>query len=299
MTSGTFYLKPLGPYDFDLTFDWYRKSRFEQIDGCQSESFIRIIEHDDVPVLIEIPYESNSGKYRIGINWYSPRPLGDTAGLRKRLIFMLRLDFDIDDFYARAGDRAMRRLFDNFRGFRPVMMPSVFETAAWAIIGQQVNSAFAFTIKSRLVELVGRWMKINGRSYLLFPRPSDIVKIEPAVLRSAQLSGRKIEYLQDFCAMITNNQFVIDDLITTPYDIARERLLAVRGIGEWTANYILMRGAGHQDAFPFGDAGIKAAIGNNYGFDPSREMDRMIELADTWRPYRSLAAFYLWKSLGG
>jgi DNA-3-methyladenine glycosylase II len=74
-------------------------------------------------------------------------------------------------------------------------------------------------------------------------------------------------------------------------------MTAIRGIGPWTANYVLLRGAGHRDAFPIGDSGINRAVRALYGLERKPDVDYLTALGERWRPFRSLASFYLWRSL--
>jgi DNA-3-methyladenine glycosylase II len=210
---------------------------------------------------------------------------------------MFFLDFDLDKFYNHSPDRVMSSLIRQFPGFRPILTPDIFEAAAWAIIGQQVNLQFAYLLKSRLVEYIGRSIVIEGEKYYLFPSVSEVAGMEYKTLRAMQFSGRKAEYLLDFSRMVAGGELDLDRLAETDYEAALNRLLAVRGLGPWSANYILMRGAGHEDAFPIGDSGINQAVKNLYKLKNKPGSEYLLELSQRWRPFRSLATFYLWKSL--
>lgn len=294
---GTFRLTPVGPYNFDLSYSFYRRSKFEMVDRFADRMFIRPITIDQTPVLIKIRNGSGDPVKSLKIKWETTAPDLDTACLRRHMVRMFYLDFDLEKFYGLPLDRVMRRLIRSFTGFRPILTPNVFEAAAWAIIGQQVNLQFAYRLKSRLVKYVNRTFVIDRERYFLFPTAEEIARIDYDTLRTMQFSGRKAEYLLDLAFKVASRELDLEGLAETDYETALGKLLSIRGLGPWSANYILMRGAGHRDAFPVGDSGINQAVKRLYGLGRKPETGRLLDLGEGWRPYRSLATFYLWKSL--
>jgi DNA-3-methyladenine glycosylase II len=296
-SKGVIRIKPVGPYEFNLSFSFYRRSKFEMVDRFSDRMFRRPLDCNGQPVLISIPVHEGLID-PLTVTWQSPESDIDTRLLRRILTKMFYLDFDLSAFYQKKHDKVMRSLINRFPGFRPILTPNLFEAAAWAIIGQQVNLQFAYRIKSRLVEYVGRTFEIDGEAYHLFPRPHEVAEISHERLMSMQFSGRKAEYLHDLAVMIADGQLNLESLQKKDFSEAEAELLNLRGIGPWSANYILLRGAGHRDAFPIGDSGINRAVMTLYGLSEKPDTSYLLDLAERWRPYRSLATFYLWKSLG-
>ena len=296
-SRGTFHLRPVGVYSFDLSSSFYRRSKFESIDRYADHYFARPVISDGHPVLIKIRYGPGGLTDPLTVEWQSPHELKNTVSLRRKLIRMFYLDFEIEKFYRHRLDGVMKRLTRSFPGFRPILTPDTYEAAAWAIIGQQVNLQFAYQLKSRLVAYVNRTFELDGEHYHLFPSPADVANIDYDTLRSMKFSGRKAEYLIDFTRMVVSGDLDLEGLADIDYEAGLEKLLSIRGIGPWSANYILMRGAGHRDAFPIGDSGINHAVRKLYRLDKRPDMEYLLELGERWRPYRSLATFYLWKSL--
>ena len=296
-SQGKFILRSAGPYSQALTFDFYRRSRFELADRFPHRAFARTVLYNDIPALITIPEKKPGLDHTVAIEWQSPEAITDRAGWRRFLERMFYFDFDLRRFYQSVSDPVMKKLTKRYVGFRPVLTPTVFEAATWAIIGQQVNLHFAHRLKSRLVEKANRFFDLNGERYYLFPTAADIARISLRTLCAMQLSRRKAEYLHDLSRMVADGSLDLEGLASLDYDVAIERLLAIRGIGPWSANYILMRGAGHKDAFAFGDSGVNNAVKALYRLERNPDMDFLISISDRWRPYRSLACYYLWKSL--
>lgn len=295
--QGSFVLDAVGPYDFGLSFSFYRRSKFESIDRFGDNCFVRPLLLGDIPVVVSIEACPGARSKKVMVRWRSPKRIGDPDGLALLVRRMLCLDVDLRAFYRHDLDPVMKKLTRTYPGFRPILTPNIFEAAAWAIIGQQVTLHFAYMLKGRLVEKVNRSFKIDGESFRLFPSAEDIAGLDHDTLRGMQLSTRKAEYLLGFSRSVAAGEFDLGGLRSLDYDTAVGKLLAVRGIGPWSANYILMRGAGHMDAYPIGDSGINRAVKELYRLKKKPDVKRLNTIGDNWRPYRSLACFYLWKSL--
>ena len=295
--SGKFILRAKGPYSFEHSSAFYRRSKFELIDRHDKNYFTRALEFENQPILIRIQNNNDQITDRLTINWSSSNNLENKDRFREHLLKMFYLDFDIDLFYNHHLDPKMKKQVRRFTGFRPILTSTIYETVAWSIIGQQVNLQFAYKIVSRLIKKVNRTFNLNGQTYYLFPRPEDIIRLNPKTLLSMQFSQRKVEYLLGFTKQICDGRFDLEALKYLDYDASLDKLLAIRGIGPWSANYILLRGAGCRDAFPVGDSGINRAVKTIYGLGPRPSVDDLLELGERWRPYRSLATYYLWKSL--
>jgi len=293
----TFRLSPTGPYDFDLSLAFYHRSRFECLNIQDKARFGRPLLLDGIPVVIMVTPENRSGSIALRVDYTSEDGTVDLKKLKRLVSRMMYTDGDVDGFYRHRHDRVMRGLIKRFRGFRPILTATVFEAGAWAIIGQQVTLHFAHMLKTRLKEAVGRAVTIDGEKHFLFPTADDIAALDYDTLRSMQLSGRKAEYLLDFSSMVAGGELDLENMGTLDYETAYEKLISIRGLGPWTANYILLRGTGHADAFPIGDSGINRAVRTLYGLHRKPDTDYLMQLGEKWRPYRSLASFYLWKSL--
>jgi DNA-3-methyladenine glycosylase II len=295
--QGTIRLRPNGPYDFGLSLAFYHRSRFECLNPTDTATFRRPLLLDGAPVVISAAADGPPASAKLRIGWRSDNGPVDRKNLRRLLTKMFYTEQDIGGFYHHRHDAVMRGLIRRFRGFRPILTASVFEAAAWAIIGQQVTLHFAFMLKTRLKKLVDRAVVIDGEKRYLFPTAKDIAPLDHRTLRSMQLSSRKAEYLLGFSRMVAGGELDLENMGSLDYETAYQNLISIRGMGPWTANYILLRGTGHPDAFPIGDSGINRAVRTLYGLKKKPDTDFLIELGERWRPFRSLASFYLWKSL--
>jgi DNA-3-methyladenine glycosylase II len=156
-----------------------------------------------------------------------------------------------------------------------------------AIVGQQLSTKAARTIYLRVLDIFG------GRP----PSPEQLLEAEEEELRGAGLSGRKVEYLRDLAAHVISGELELDRLDELSDEEAIEEIVAVRGLGQWTAEMFLLFHLERPDVISGGDLGIRKAIQVEYGLDEMPTPQEVVERSEAWRPHRSLASLYLWESL--
>lgn len=157
-----------------------------------------------------------------------------------------------------------------------------------SITGQQLSVKAAHTIYLRVCDLYG------GRT----PTPAELIDTDPEQLRAAGLSYSKAGYLADLAQRVQSGELDLERLDELDDRETAEMLVAVKGIGQWTADVFMMFHLGRPDVLPVGDLGIRKAAEVNYGLRKLPTPDRLKRLARPWRPYRTLACVYLWESLG-
>src|SRR5690625_5765369 len=152
------------------------------------------------------------------------------------------LDRDIIPFYEMAeNDPILQNLVKKYKGYRVIGIPDLFEALTWAIIGQQINLTFAYRLKKRLVEQFGKKLKWDGKSYWLFPNPDQIATINISDLTNLQFTRRKAEYIIDIAKMMYRNELSKNSLRHKDYESLKKELMTIRGVGSWTADYVIMR----------------------------------------------------------
>jgi len=287
------------PFDMKLSLRFATACRFESEDDCREGRFHRLVDVNGTPVLLTITTNGNIEKPTASIRWVLPEGgrVGRTEVLRLAR-HIISADLDLKPFYNKvSGKNKLAPVIRKFRGLKPILTPSVYESAAWAIMGQQVNLSFAYTLKKRIADKYGRIINLDGRAYQLFPGPEAIAGARIAQLRAMQFSQRKAEYLIDLSKAVAGDMLKLEELGRNGYNEALECLLSVRGIGIWSANYILMRGAGHLDCLPLGDSGLHRAVRNLYNLKSAPDNEKVQEQAESSAPFRSLYTLYLWYSL--
>jgi 3-methyladenine DNA glycosylase/8-oxoguanine DNA glycosylase len=214
---------------------------------------------------------------------------------------VLGLDQPLAAFYRHVGKHpALAPLVRALRGVRIVRTPNLWEALCWAILGQQINLAFAYRLRNRLIRLGHDPAAEPDRpvsALLPFPSPEQVLRIPAETLRRAQLSRQKSAYLANAAhAVLEGGLAEISPERHSPEE-AEAALLAVKGIGRWSAAYGLMRGLGYLDALPVGDVGLRIALQRQFALVEPPDVRQQEALMEPFRPYRSLATQYLWRSL--
>jgi DNA-3-methyladenine glycosylase II len=156
-----------------------------------------------------------------------------------------------------------------------------------AIVGQQLSTKAARTIYGRILELFG------GAT----PTPEQLLEANEKGLRGAGLSGRKVEYLRDLASHVLSGELELDRLGALSDEEVIEEIVAVRGLGRWSAEMFLIFHLERPDILSGGDLGIRKAVQIEYGLAEMPPPERVLEIGEPWRPHRSLASLYLWESL--
>jgi DNA-3-methyladenine glycosylase II len=156
-----------------------------------------------------------------------------------------------------------------------------------AIVGQQLSTKAARTIYGRVLELFG------GAT----PSPAQLLEAGEEDLRAAGLSGRKVEYVRDLATHVLDGELELDRLEELGDEEVIEEIVAVRGLGVWTAEMFLLFHLERPDVLSGGDLGIRKAVRIEYGLEQMPTPTRVLEIGESWRPHRSLASLYLWESL--
>ena len=210
---------------------------------------------------------------------------------RVRRVFDLRADpIEINGHLAR--DKRLGPLVKRRPGLRVPGAWDGFEIAVRAVLGQQVSVKGATTLCGRLVARYGEALvnEASGPLTHVFPRPERLAR---ARMNGLGITGRRIETIRLLARATLDGSL---SLGTSPsLEEAVESLVALPGVGPWTAQYIAMRALGEPDAFPSGDLGLQKACATAKGAKLSE--GKLLERAEAWRPWRAYAALHLWSSL--
>lgn len=162
-----------------------------------------------------------------------------------------------------------------------------FRALVRAILSQQLSTKAASTIAGRFEAL------FEGG----FPSPSDVAAVDDARLRAVGLSRQKVGYLRDLCRRIDDGSLPLPSLDCMPDEDVIAALTQVKGIGRWTAEMFLIFRLQRPDVLPLDDLGIVKAVQRAYGLRTIPTPARLTRIGEAWRPYRSVACWYLWASL--
>jgi len=210
--------------------------------------------------------------------------------VRRQVARILSLDVDGSGF-PKAGvrDPVVERLQARYPGLRPVLFYSPYEAAAWAIIGQRIRIVQAAKIKSRMAEELGTTVEIRGGPARAFPGPSRLLKLR----EFSGLTPIKVERLKSLAAAALEGKLDAGYLRSLPVEGALEELERLPGIGPFSAELILLRGAGEPDYLPEHEPRLARAVAMAYGLEEPPSIGELRKLAERWRPYRTWVSLCL------
>jgi DNA-3-methyladenine glycosylase II len=204
------------------------------------------------------------------------------------------LHLDLNAFFeVIRTEKPVFELTQSHLGMKPALEPNLFEALVWAIIGQQINMTFACQVKAGLLARYGLSFRVNGRDYYRHPEPEDLAKLNPRDWVAFKSSQRKAEYIIGLSKLICEG-LNLEALNAIPDAEIITQLMHIRGIGRWTAEYVLLRGLGRWDVLPATDAGLINGVRRAYGWDHRPSTEEITRLGERWRPWRGLATYYLW-----
>lgn len=205
---------------------------------------------------------------------------------------------DLKPFYAMArNDKLLSQLVDQFYGYRIVGQPNLFESLAWAVIGQQINLSFAYTLKQRFVESFGCKQVAQDKTFYLFPTPEEVARLNDVDLLPLQFSKQKSKYVVEIAKAFVNQEVSKESIAKLSFEEAKQKLMSIKGVGNWTANYALMKTFRYPNAFPLEDAGVHNAIKNLKRMKTKPTLDQVSRVFKKYKGWEAYATLYLWKSL--
>ena len=278
----TFRLRYRPPYDWEALVQFLTARAIPGVECVENGVYRRSIFVAGSAGVIELSHAS----CEVALEIDHPRPESLLA-IVSRVRRLCDLDADPVSIAAvLSPDALLGPLMDDRPGLRVPGAWDGFELGIRAILGQQISVAGASTLAGRLVARFGKPLE-SGRSGVthLFPRPQDLARDD---LASIGLTQKRAATLSAFSEAVSTGNLVLDG--SAPPDEIRERLHAIPGIGEWTAEYIAMRALNDPDAFPAADLVLLRAAGAT----TAREMRR---IAERWRPWRAYAAVHLWQGV--
>lgn len=194
--------------------------------------------------------------------------------------------------HLRGADPTLRELIDRLGPLDPEARRRGRPTDAYgallrSIVGQQLSTKAARSIYERVTAL------FDGRT----PTPEQLLAADPEVVRGAGLSRPKVRYMRDLAEHVLSGQLELDRLDELSDERITAELTAVKGLGQWTADMFLIFHLGRPDVLPVGDLGVRRAVEHAYGLPEIPSPEEVERLGERWRPHRSLASLYLWRSL--
>ncbi len=217
---------------------------------------------------------------------------GDAFEAHALVVGLLGLDQEAAAFAQLAKKIGLSRLVASRAELRLAQTHSIYDGLLWAIIGQQINLPFACLLKRRLIERTGTPL---AGGLIAPPAPEAVAALAPGDLLPLQFSRQKADYVIATSRLITEGKLDLGALRGMSATRAERTLLAVRGLGPWSVNYVMMRALGFADCVPLGDTGVTSGLQAVFKLDERPDIDATRRLMAVFSPYRSLATAHLWQ----
>lgn len=285
-----FVLHPIAPFRLDLTAWALRRRAMNEIDRWDGHTYARTIAIGDRAVDLEVTQVGAASRpaLRVVVRGAAGRRVRTTA--TAALSRALGLDIDLEGFYRMArADARLSPLVDRFRGVKPPRFPTVFEALVNGIACQQLSLTVGIILLGRLSKLCGLRSPSGAHA---FPRPKDVAALTPARVRALGFNRNKARAVLELARAVEDG-FDLEALADHDNQAVVERLVALRGIGRWTAEYVLLRGLGRLSMFPGDDVGARTNLARWMKLRTPLDYDRVRRLARRWDPYPGFLYFHL------
>ena len=296
MFTATHIFEPEPPYDFDASagFAVYGRGR-HAADSLADGVFSRALDIGGKTVALSVRSVGQVERPRIEARLVGDRLNSEeeskAMGLAVRLV---GAQGSLIEFYdAIESDDPMAEFAGRFRGLGIAQSADPFEGLVLSILGQQISNEVARVLRDLLVDTLGEVVSVKGVDYRAFPPPSAIAEAGIDKLREMKLSARKAEYISDIAGSVASGVLDLDALADLPEESIVEELVKLRGVGPWTAHWLLIRAFDRPDGFPEGDLAIQRSLGALYNGGERLTPDEAVALSARWRPYRSYLVTYM------
>ncbi len=228
----------------------------------------------------------------------TPTPAVRSVASRRRiraiLDRLLGLRIDLAGWYRIAArEPRLRLLAERFRGVKPPRFPSLFEALVNAFACQQLSLEVGLELLNRLSTLCGLRVRAGREARYAFPCPRDVARKQASRFRALGFSRQKARAMVDLARAITQGRLDLEAFAREPDDVIRDRLSVERGVGRWTAEYVLLRGFGRLNVFPGDDVGAQKRLARWLGRARPLDYASVRRAVGPWQPYAGMVYFHL------
>ena len=293
--AARFTIKAVPPFRLDLTVWALRRRPENNMDRWDGKTFCRALVLNGNPVEIAVIQIGSMAAPRLQVT-VSGVTLGHDvmAGVTEALNRMLGLMADLKGFYRHAAKHPkLSMLSRRFRGLKPPQFPSMLEALVNGIACQQFSIASGVQMLNRLSEKFGIPVPGAGIRAYTFPGAEDLAALNPNVLRKLGFSRQKAQAIIELSCAIAAGNLDREGFSSLDDGSAVEQLCELRGIGRWTAEYVLLRGLGRLHIFPGDDVGARNNLERWLGLKKALDYEGVRRLIARWEPYAGLIYFHL------
>ena len=286
----TFVVLPTPPFRLDLTVWTARRRSRNAVDRWDGHIYRRVLVLHGTPV--EIAVEQAGSRLHVCATGAGRLPPDARLRVTSMLERTLGLRADLTAFYRFARrDRKLQPLVERFRGVKPPRFPSLFEALLNAFACQQLSIAVGLELLNRLARMYG--VASPDRSAHAFPQPAALASARIASLRRLGFNRERSRAIIELARGVASGRLDLERFAVLDDEAAVSALTALRGVGRWTAEYVLLRGFGRLQVFPGDDVGAQNALRRWLGRASLSEYDTVERAVARWRPWAGMIYFHL------
>lgn len=295
MARNTFELKPVSPFRLDLTVWTLRRRAHNIVDRWDGAVYRRVLLLPSGLAEVAVTQSAPPEAARLMVAVVGqPVNVAVRAAVTTALERLLGLGIDLTEFYrVAAQDRSLGPLARHFQGMKPPRFTTVFEGIVNAIACQQVTLTLGIYLLNRLAAGFGAAFGEDHETVHAFPRPEDLAKLSPKDLRHLGFSHQKGQAIIELAKSVADGQLDLEGLAALPDAAAVARLCELRGVGRWTAEYVLLRGLGRTHVFPGDDVGGRSNLQRWLRLAKPLDYEGARRVQSRWSGYGGLVYFHL------
>ncbi len=292
--NNTFTLKPVPPFRLDYTVWALRRRAKNIIDQWDGKHYKRLFVIENQPLLVTARQNKSISHPKIVITLNKSVNHTEKTKITDLLKTMLGIEYNLNNFYSLAEkDSLLHPIVSEFKGVKPPRFPSIFESLCNAIACQLLSLESGLQLLNNFSESYGKSVRYKEEVFYAFPEPADIIKCKPADLRKLGFSMTKSATIIEIAKIITKYGLSTEQLANMSDKEIITYLTSLKGIGRWSAEYILLRGLGRIHWLPGDDIGVQRNLKNFFHLRGEINYERVFMLKKRWDPYAGLVYFHL------
>jgi DNA-3-methyladenine glycosylase II len=288
-------IEPSAPFRLDLTAWALRRRPHNAVDRWEASTYRRVVSVDGGPIALSVSQDGGVEAPNLSVA-IAGRPTDRRAEMAARIALdrLLGLTVDVSGFAGMAEqDPLLRPLAERMRGLKPPRFPTVFEALVNGIACQQLSLAVGIHLLNRLTADRGLPTAADPDGPRSFPGPEQLASVQPDELKRHGFSSAKARTIVEISQAIVTGALDPEALERLDDQESIERLTSLRGIGRWTAEYVLLRGLGRQHVFPGDDVGAHNKLKRFLGIEGPLDYDGVAHVVARWQPYAGMVYFHL------
>ncbi len=290
------HIRPRPPFRLDYTVWALRRQPHNLIDQWDGRTYRRAVVVDKAPLLVEVVQEGPAQRPWLKVV-ASGRTIVSEERTKRTIASLLKkvlgTSEDLQDFYRLARKNAkLNTLANDFTGLKPPCYPSVFEALVNAFACQQLSLNVGITLLNRLSESYGASIRYRGELVHAFPAPEDLAGAKPDALRKLGFSYNKAHAITALARSVLDNEVDLEGLAGMNDREAVDELRKIRGVGRWSAEYVLLRGLRRLTVFPGDDVGAQNNLQRFLSLKNKPDYETIKRIMLRWKPYSGFVYFH-------